>query len=77
MGIPIVANKGIGDSEAILQDQDLGVMLADFEENSMTAAAKQLLQTDYNKEYIRKKAEEFFALDIAVEAYSNLYIRLQ
>jgi len=76
MGIPIVANKGVGDSEAILQDQDLGVMLADFEENSMTAAAKQLLQTDYNKEYIRSKAKELFALDKAVETYSQLYTKL-
>ena len=76
MGVPIVANKGVGDIETILQDQGLGVVLADFEDNSMAAAAKQLLQTDYNRENIRTKAKELFALDKAVETYSQLYAKL-
>jgi glycosyltransferase involved in cell wall biosynthesis len=76
MGLPLVTNAGVGDSESIIQDHELGVVLQDFDANSLAAAVKQLLQSNYDKVRIRDKAKELFALDKAVEEYAKLYAKL-
>lgn len=76
MGLPIVSNAGVGDSESIIQENELGVVVQDFDANSLAAAVKQLLQSNYEKSKIREKADKLFALDKAVEEYAKLYAKL-
>lgn len=73
LGLPVVTNSGIGDSEEIIENNDLGVVLKNFEANSISAAVKQLLQSDYDKNEIRQKAKTLFALEVAVDKYDHLY----
>lgn len=76
MGLPIVANAGVGDSESIIQDNELGVVVQDFDTNSLAAAVKQLLQSSYEKSKIREKADKLFALQTAVDKYDDLYVKI-
>lgn len=76
MGLPLVTNAGVGDSESIIQDHELGVVLQDFDDNSLAAAVKQLLQSNYDKVRIRNKAIELFALQTAVDKYDDLYDKI-
>ncbi|MEX2379950.1 MAG: glycosyltransferase [Vicingaceae bacterium] len=76
MGLPIVTNAGVGDSESIIQDNELGVVVQDFDANSLAAAVKQLLQSNYEKSKIRKKADRLFALQTAIVKYDDLYDKI-
>src|SRR5690606_8204324 len=56
LGIPIIANKGIGDTDYILNSSSAGIVVEDFGADTLNSAAKQLLSINKTPEYIRKVA---------------------
>jgi glycosyltransferase involved in cell wall biosynthesis len=74
MGIPLVCNAGIGDTDLLMQDKTAGIMLRDFSPQEMQRAVDAIqnsLKTD--PALIREKALKFFNLDDGVEAYHQIY----
>ncbi len=73
MGIPVIANSGVGDVEEIIQKYNGGFVVDDFSMGSFDTVIEQLENTIFDKEAIRKGAFEFYSLKQAVESYASLY----
>lgn len=76
MGVPVICNGNVGDMELIMQDENLGVLVNDFEETSFDEAAQQLLQRSFQKARIREKAIREFSVANGVAQYKNIYRHL-
>lgn len=75
VGIPVIANKGIGDVDALLT-VDFGVLLNDFSQAAFQGAADEISHRIYDPALIRRKALEDFSLIKGAEAYRDLYRNL-
>jgi glycosyltransferase involved in cell wall biosynthesis len=75
-GLPVVADKGVGDVADIIRDHRVGVVVEDASERSMRNAPLELgrlLQDPELAVRCRKTAEALFSLQSGVEAYRALY----
>jgi glycosyltransferase involved in cell wall biosynthesis len=76
-GLPLVCGAGIGDVDALLEEYGLGVVLDDFDPDSLSQGARLLarLVTDRDHaERSRRAARERLALaDVGIPAYDALY----
>jgi glycosyltransferase involved in cell wall biosynthesis len=74
MGIPLITNSGVGDVEQIVTRYHSGIIIHQFDEAAMKAAAESIV-TDhvFDKNEIRKGAIEFYSLTAAVEKYIKIY----
>jgi glycosyltransferase involved in cell wall biosynthesis len=76
MGKPIVANAGLGDTDIILKEYNLGVLVDSFEVESLKKAATKLLNTSFDAEEIRNTAIQEFSLHNAINSYEKIYSKL-
>ncbi len=79
-GLPVVATKGIGDTERIINQYKVGVIIdADQPEQMQTSALKiaQLLQEGWAvQDRCRKAAQNELSLDYAFQQYEAIYRQL-
>ena len=73
MGIPIVCNAGIGDTDSIVRNFKSGVVVNKYSNEAYDKAVGELLETTFNKEKIRNGALSYFSLDDAVAKYKYIY----
>lgn len=73
MGIPVVCNKGVGDTDRILEHYQAGIGLSEFTNKSYEIAIEQLGQASWNSQAIRAGAIEYFSLDQGVITYAKIY----
>lgn len=74
MGIPVVCNAGVGDSEQIVVRYDAGICLPDTKNETLSAAAKKSKKlTAPNRETIILGAKEYFSLENGVSALHQIY----
>jgi glycosyltransferase involved in cell wall biosynthesis len=76
MGIPVICNAGVGDTDAIVQESKAGVLVKEFSVNAYKAALDELLHTGFNPPQIRHDAITYFSLDKGVKAYLDVYQKL-
>jgi glycosyltransferase involved in cell wall biosynthesis len=75
-GVPVVVNPGVGDVEAIVRDNRVGVVIADASPLAMLRGVDELinlLQDPSLAERCRKVAEEHYSLEHGAEAYAAIY----
>jgi len=76
-GLPLVINSEIGDTDKIVKDYKLGVVIDKFNQDSYLSNTYQLLELMKEKEAIsdrcKKAAEDMFSLDIGVSKYFDVY----
>jgi glycosyltransferase involved in cell wall biosynthesis len=75
-GLPVLANRGIGDVDAVLERERVGVLVekmnvAGYAEAA--AALTRLVEDEDTAERCRRVAERFFALTRGVASYRGLY----
>lgn len=78
MGIPIVTNSGIGDSDKIITDSEAGLLISEFTNNEYMRIINQigvLLKTDKTK--ITAASESYFSLEKGIELYHSVYKNLR
>jgi len=78
-GVPVITNDGIGDVESIIMDNQVGVIIRNFNEDEYKVAVQDmlnLLKTEKIKVRCREKAERIFSLEQGVRNYSSVYRRL-
>jgi glycosyltransferase involved in cell wall biosynthesis len=78
-GIPCVGNSGVGDMAAILEGEQTGVTLSNFEDSVMLDAVDQLVQIIQSpgiSARCRDVAERYFSLVDGVLAYDRIYREL-
>lgn len=74
MGIPIITNSGIGDSDRIILDSDAGILVQNFttaEYNRIIDQFDVLLISHKTK--IKEAASSYFSLEKGVELYDAVY----
>ena len=76
MGIPVVCNSGVGDTDAIVQNYGSGVLVAEHSDAAYDAAIAQMLPERFDAAAIRAGALDYFGLDKGVAQYRAIYNRL-
>lgn len=71
MGIPLVCNAGVGDTDSIVINYESGVVIENLNEQSYKEAVENGIS--YNREKTIKGAKEHFALKAGVERYAKIY----
>ena len=77
-GLPVVMNAGIGDSDRLIREYNVGTLVQDFNEAEYAKAALLLLQlvadSDRIRQSARQVAETLFDLRrVGIEGYARLY----
>ena len=75
MGIPVIANSGVGDVKEIIEEYKAGFVLDEFTENEMNTIADAVCNsnTSFDKEAIRNGAKDFYDLEITLATYNAVY----
>ncbi len=78
MGIPVICNTGIGDTDEMIKESQSGVICKSFDVKEYDRCSEEILSLEkkLNKEFIRNKAIELFSLENGVELYSSIYQEL-
>jgi glycosyltransferase involved in cell wall biosynthesis len=75
-GLPVVANRGVGDVATIIEKYQVGVLVNDGAPHVMGRAVEQLEQLRKDPELgkrCRQAAEDVFSLEAGTQAYRELY----
>lgn len=78
-GVPCLGNVGVGDMEATLEGENVGVALSDFAEVPMRNAIRRLVALTLDpaiQQRCRDTALKLFSLDQGVAAYDAIYCEL-
>lgn len=78
-GIPCLGNAGVGDMAEVLEGEKVGVALKSFDETSLTAGLKKLLQLAHDPATRARcvaSAERHFSLDEGVARYAAVYQKM-
>jgi glycosyltransferase involved in cell wall biosynthesis len=71
MGVPVIANEGIGDLAALLSEGQAGTVVHSW--NDLQEVAKQWDQEQYDPSAIRAFAIRHFSIDVGIKRYLKLY----
>lgn len=76
-GLPLIINAGIGDSDALIDQWEAGVLIKDFTDEEYWIAAEKvqaLVAAPGSREKARRVAEQLFHLEqVGAERYASLY----
>ncbi|MEZ5025674.1 MAG: glycosyltransferase [Chitinophagales bacterium] len=72
MGIPIICNVGVGDTDKIVQKYQSGILVSSFDEKGYSVAI-QSMSTSFSKQSIIDGANDYFSLEKGIEKYAKVY----
>lgn len=73
MGIPIICNTEIGDTDDIVRKYKSGVSISEFSKDSYQDAIDQIVRFKPNPKKIREGSIDFFSLDRGTSSYAKVY----
>ena len=74
MGIPVITNEGVGDVSDIVEKYHGGYVIPELTEKNYQQVAESIaVRHLFDKDEIRKGAEEFYSLEIAIKKYLLVY----
>ncbi len=74
MGIPIICNSNIGDSDRIIHEADGGMIIRSFNNEDFDYVVSQIPELLLkSKDKIRETAKHYFSLEQGVRHYSEVY----
>jgi glycosyltransferase involved in cell wall biosynthesis len=73
MGIPVVCNTNVGDTDKIITDFNSGVLVKEFNTASYAAAVERM-QQPYSEQEIIHGANEYFSLANGIDRYAAVYL---
>lgn len=79
-GIPCISNRGVGDMTNILEGENVGVAVSDFENQSLNSAIFQLIDISKDPDIslrCSKVAKKYFSLEKGVADLQKIYIQLK
>ncbi len=74
MGIPIICNSGVGDTDKIVKKYNAGIVIEKLEEDDFVKINWDKIP--FEKELSQHGAQEFYGLENGVENYFNVYRKL-
>lgn len=75
-GVPCISNAGVGDMATILEQERVGVVMMDFNEDLMRKAIDRIIKLSREPDIAircRQVAVDYFSLALGVEKYSSIY----
>jgi glycosyltransferase involved in cell wall biosynthesis len=76
MGIPIVCNKGVGDSDLIVNECRAGFVVDELRIADYNRCIDLMLSSPVDSNNIKRGAKKWYALDHAIEQYSDVYNKI-
>ncbi len=78
LGIPVIANSGVGDVKEIVEKYEGGFVLDGFSTAEMEAVVDKMMQPGlkFDQQKIRHGAEDFYDLYKTVDTYTTVYKRI-
>lgn len=76
MGVPVICNAGVGDSDLIINKYKSGELVYSFDEAGFGDAIARLKAEMNHPAAIRKGAIDYFDLQQGIEAYAGVYDRI-
>jgi glycosyltransferase involved in cell wall biosynthesis len=73
MGVPVIANSGVGDTSEILRDSGAGAVLDSFDEPALHAAVAMIDRARLSPEKVRGVAIRWFNLKDGIARYDSIY----
>lgn len=75
MGIPVICNTGIGDTDQMIKASSSGVICASFNDSEYDRCSNEILKLEsgIDKNMTRQRAIEMFSLEKGVELYQQIY----
>jgi len=73
MGIPVVANSGVGDVEEVIAGLAAGAIIHSFDEDAYAAAIEQIGSLPSSPTEISVAAQAIFDLERGISSYDSIY----
>jgi len=73
MGVPVICNAGVGDSDFIINKYHSGELVHNFEQEAFDDAIRRIKTEMNHPAEIRKGAEDYFDLQKGIDAYAAVY----
>ena len=73
MGMPHICNGGVGDVDEVI-DEKSGVLIHDLNKAEYEKAIPKVLNTIFDKAYIKSRSEQIYSLTAGVERYKQVYL---
>jgi glycosyltransferase involved in cell wall biosynthesis len=73
MGVPVIANAGVGDIAEIIHDTGAGAIVDGYDEMSLAKAIAQAEDAAGSPATVRAAATRYFALEQGVDRYDEIY----
>lgn len=73
MGIPSIINRGVGDTEEIINENNAGIVVQDFSESTFQNVIDQVLIRENNRAEIIKGANAHYSLSMGANEYYKIY----
>ncbi|MFY7668639.1 MAG: glycosyltransferase [Crocinitomicaceae bacterium] len=75
MGVPVICNGGVGDTERVVREYHSGLVIEDFNDESYQLA--DLSFSDFDRTITMKGAAEFYGLNEGVDRYFSVYQKIK
>lgn len=77
MGIPVITNAGVGDTDKIIKKYKSGYLLNEFTPEDYRKAVSQINEIlNFSKKEISEGAEQYFSLEKSIKKYKEIYTDL-
>ena len=73
MGVPVICNAGVGDSDRIVQDYHAGVLVHTYDDAGYRQAADAVHAAAFDPAAIRAGCLDYFDLEQGIAAYAGVY----
>jgi glycosyltransferase involved in cell wall biosynthesis len=73
MGVPIVCNTGVGDTDSIIQKYEAGILVENFHYSDYSKAIEDILNRTFDTGKLKFGADEVYSLEKGVKLYAEVY----
>ncbi len=74
MGIPLICNAGVGDTDLVVEKYSAGIVLKELNETAYLSNTA--IEKSFNSESTKLGAKEFYGLEVGVKRYLSVYRKL-
>lgn len=77
MGLPVIANEGVGDVDSIIKDTKSGILIEDFSNENYKNAIEQIDNLlNVPTEQLQAAARKYYSLEKGVKRYNSVYEKI-